>query len=86
MSLIRPLYLTKKKQKNKENAKIQEKITNNTIVECNHFAHYSWIVATKFDVATKAEVILIQKKKKKIQNNHDFFTFIVEACTNTILY
>ena len=64
MSLIGPLYLKikNKKQKKKENAKIQEKITNNTIVECTHFAHYSWIVATKFEVATKVEVILINQK------------------------
>ena len=37
--------------------------TNNMIVVCAPFAHYSWITATKLDVAIKAEIILIHNKE-----------------------
>ena len=36
--------------------------TNNMIVVCTPFAHYSWIVATKLGVATKVGIILIHNK------------------------
>ena len=38
--------------------------TNNVIVICTPFAHYSWIAATKLEVATKVKIILIQNKEK----------------------
>ena len=37
--------------------------TNNMIVVCTWFAHYSWIAATKHEIATKAEIILIHNKE-----------------------
>ena len=37
--------------------------TNNMIVLCTLFAHYSWIATTKLEVAIKAEIIFIHNKE-----------------------
>ena len=37
--------------------------TNNMIVVCTPFAHYSWIATTKLEVAIKVEIILIHNKE-----------------------
>ena len=47
------------------------------------FAHYTWITATKFEVATKVEIILIHNKENS--KIIIIFTFMVKAYTNTAL-
>ena len=37
--------------------------TNNMIVVYTLFAHYSWIAATKLEVATKTKIIFIHNKE-----------------------
>ena len=47
--------------------------------------HYSWIAATKLEVGTKVEMILIHNKENFKIVIIFFFTFLVEDHTNTTL-
>ena len=49
------------------------------IVVWTPFGHYTWIAATKFEVATKVEIILIHNKENS--KIIIIFTFMVEAHT-----